>query len=1477
MGTSGPVEPFSPLEELAGKKILIIGTTGFLAKVILGMLIERFSVGRIYCLIRETRSKTAADRFFGEVMTSEMMDPLRERFGETFDAFVKEQVVPVAGDLSKPRVGLSDEDYEHLRHEVDVTINSAGLVNFNPPLDTALEANAIGAKEIAEVVATFDKPRLLHVSTCFVSGARSGRIREDTPIPGYFPNQDKDEGITFDWKREISDLQRAIQHVKDRTKDGALEAQFRREALARLKEEGREAHERTVRAAITNQRRRWLAEEQIRVGIERAEQWGWPNIYTFTKALGEQAIATQEGLEWSILRPAIVESSVSYPFPGWNEGMNTSAPLAYLGLHGQVVYPGTNDLILDVVPVDSVASAIIAASAELVRGVNSKVYQVAAGDVNPTSMARVVTLVGLYKRKWVKRQEAEGKISWARARIAERTHPIPRSRKSYERLGAPTINRALKLARGVLDEMEPERYGPIGGLVSRARKATKEAESDIEKVVDVFDLFMPFIWENKFVFITRNTRDMFDRMNDADRALLPYGIEDMDWRHYWLDIHLPGLEKWVFPKLDQTGPKRIAIPRDYRDLAELFASRTTEHGRRTAFRIVKEDGVADSFTYRDVEKAAHGVAAFLKEKGFGKGDRILLVSEGRPEWGMSYFGIVLAGATAVPIDVDLSRAEMANIANAAGAKGAIVSPKMAKTLADATNGNGEIAPFPCPRWGFDLVFANAHEIETIKLPKRKPEDVASIIFTSGTTGRPKGVVLTDRNFAALTARMSALFELNRTDSLLSVLPPHHTFEFSAGLLMPIASGASITYLEDRTPELISKAFDETPVTAMIGVPALWETLHRKLVRGIEDQGKIVEIVIRSLMKANSWLRDRTGMNPGRWLFRPMHDALGGRMRYIVSGAAPLKPGLFKDLRGMGFSVYEGYGLTEAAPVVTVGWPGMKTPPGSVGWPLPGLEVRISEEDDAGVGEIIVRGPTIMSGYLEDEEATASALKKGWLHTGDRGRLDEDGRLFIVGREKDTIIDTSGKNVYPDEIEELYEGSTLIKELSVVGVPADSGTGERVAALVVPDYEADDAKERNLSPDEVREEIRTHFRDVGSKLPFARRVKIMHLWEGELPRTSTRKVKRAVVREEIIRLENAVGAARRANTETSVRQTPEQQSRLWVRRTIAAISQRKVDQVTGSQTLVDGLGFDSLMQLELFTAIEAEFPHARITQEEMSTVETVDHVVRLAARDKSTEPSDRAEQVGNKEEERPFHLPKPVATLGKSMLGKAQQLSYERLLDVHVEGEGNIPANRNFIVASNHSSHLDMGLVKYALGPFGRDLRTLAAKDYFFDDPYRRMYFENFTNLLPMDRHGSLKKSLRLASEAIKNGESLLIFPEGTRARDGVMIGFKPAIGHLCLVERVDILPMFLGGTHDALPVGAAMPQARKLVVKIGDPVRHDVMAKETKGMSKSEAYRYIAYKVEDIVRDLGNLPPREPEEPRRRRRTKDVTVQADET
>src|SRR6185295_14006462 len=241
---------------------------------------------------------------------------------------------------------------------------------------------------------------------------------------------------------------------------------------------------------------------------------------------------------------------------------------------------------------------------------------------------------------------------------------------------------------------------------------------------------------------------------------------------------------------------------------------------------------------------------------------------------------------------------------------------------------------------------------------------------------------------------------------------------------------------------------------------------------------------------NRSLRDKLpwDFGGGKLLFFPVHRKLGGRMRLLITGGSALPPDTLKAFRGLGFNLYEGYGMTESSPVLTVTRPGDKIVAGSVGRALPGIDVRIDQPDPSGVGEVIAKGPNVMTGYFENADATAQTLQNGWLHTGDLGRIDGDGNLFIVGRKKEMILGPSGENVYPDELEELYRDSKYIKEISVVGLPTEGGH-ETVAALIVPDYEAGEG----LGREAIRDQVREHIKRVGKGLALYKRIKIVHLW------------------------------------------------------------------------------------------------------------------------------------------------------------------------------------------------------------------------------------------------------------------------------------------------------------------------------------------------------------------------------------------------
>jgi len=511
--------------------------------------------------------------------------------------------------------------------------------------------------------------------------------------------------------------------------------------------------------------------------------------------------------------------------------------------------------------------------------------------------------------------------------------------------------------------------------------------------------------------------------------------------------------------------------------------------------------------------------------------------------------------------------------------------------------------------------------------------------------------------------------------------------------------------------------------------------------------------------------------------------------------------------------------------------------GTVGKPLPGVEVRISDPDASGVGEVIARGPNVMLGYYEDEAATRKTLVERWLYTGDLGRVDDDGNLYLVGRSKEIIVDTNGKNVYPDELEEIYANSPYIKELSIVGL-AD-GIGEKVACLVV----ADDEFDISLSRAALHRLVEEHFREVSASLPYFKRVKVLHFTDIELPRTATRKVKRR----EVVQIMESLEESQKSGRRSSVQDTANADS-MWLLGVVATVANRPRSEVSIDSRLSD-LGFDSLMFVELATAIEG-VGGSISAPERFNEIQDVRELLTVVSRHPGASTKEATKIEDGRKGDDEIHVPAFVRTAGNKAGDFLQRFLYEQFLRAHYEGRSNIPPHTNFIVAANHASHLDMGLTKMALGEYGKDLVALAAADYFFDTKYKRAVMENFTNLVPMERTGSLRQSLRHAKSFLDRGYNALIFPEGTRSMTGIMADFKPVVGYLALHARVGILPMFLDGTYEAMPKGTTIIKNRNVGARIGRFLEIEELEEMTKGMPRAEAYRLIAARVRHEVVNL---------------------------
>src|SRR5215471_4917357 len=440
---------------LARKGVLFLGATGFLGKVTLSMLLTRYGgeLDRIYVLSRRGSSGSARRRFQDQVATSEPFKPFWDELGEEQGArFLESKCQVLEGDITSPACGLTLEQLQQLKGKVQVAVNCAGLVSFNPSLEVGLNVNTLGVRNVVEVCHVLAIP-LIHVSTAFVAGNRSGLVFEDEEVNGYFPKKDELDGRDFSLEQEMVDCQKVVARIREKAEDKALTSTFRQRALDRLAHEGRDSSdEKTLRLAVGRERKLWLSNELTRLGMERAQHWGWPNTYTYTKSLGEQVIVGTPDLSYAILRPSIVESALRYPFPGWNEGFTTSAPLAFAGIKGQREIPGNETAILDMVPVDLVAGAMIAITAQLLTSKERRVYHLASGDVNPFMAQRSVELVGLYRRRHF-RSKSSGNPFWNE--LMSRIEPQAVSRRVFETRSAPLVAKAARFLRGVIDEVKP--------------------------------------------------------------------------------------------------------------------------------------------------------------------------------------------------------------------------------------------------------------------------------------------------------------------------------------------------------------------------------------------------------------------------------------------------------------------------------------------------------------------------------------------------------------------------------------------------------------------------------------------------------------------------------------------------------------------------------------------------------------------------------------------------------------------------------------------------------------------------------------------------------------------------------------------------------------------------------------------------------------------------------------------------------------
>ncbi len=768
-------------------------------------------------------------------------------------------------------------------------------------------------------------------------------------------------------------------------------------------------------------------------------------------------------------------------------------------------------------------------------------------------------------------------------------------------------------------------------------------------------------------------------------------------------------------------------------------------------------------SYRQLWGAIARAAERLRELGLVPGDRVALSGPNRPEWVAACLGAQLAGLTVAPLDPELGPEELESILSFLEPRAVLCARELAPRF---------------QRPGAPLVELESLEPAPLDGPGPEPlpfppDRPICILFTSGSTSHPKGVELTEANFRHNVEMLAALPGLiDHRDRVLALLPLHHVYPFTATVLLPLCLGAGVIYPRSLKGEDLAHAARQERATILVAVPAVLRAMHRRIADRLEQAPFFRRLLFRLLRKP-AGLGIERGRRPGKWLFRPLHRRMPA-LRFIACGGAHLEAGLHRELAIFGFRVIEAYGLSETAPVAALN--SLQRPVfGSVGKPAPGVEIRLEQFDprlpDA---EVLVRGPNVMRGYFRQPELTAAAFRDGWLRTGDLGRFDREGNLYLTGRSSEVIVMSSGKNVYPDELEERYlRRVPLAEELGIIRL--EEGGRDLLAAVVHPSREA--LGRRRTS--RIYEDIRFEVENAGRGLPAHQRVQRVILLEEPLPRTRLGKLRRWRIRELVEERRRSIG------TEVPAGREPTGDPVLdfvaaWL----------KLDRtLIGRENLETDLELDSLAILDLVSAFERQFG-LRLGEEQAAAVVTVGDLRRLA---EETPPQARTPRPEDQPLEQVVDLPGggpagALRGLGRLKLGFLARVFYHGRLT----GAERLP-QPPFILAPNHLSMAD-GPLLFALLP-----RRIARETFFVAtaEVFDRAPFSWITYPARVIRTGTLRttaSSVQYARELLRRGKVVCIFPEGKRSLDGRTDQPRPGIGRLAAELGVPIVPVRIEGT-----------------------------------------------------------------------------------
>ncbi len=841
------------------------------------------------------------------------------------------------------------------------------------------------------------------------------------------------------------------------------------------------------------------------------------------------------------------------------------------------------------------------------------------------------------------------------------------------------------------------------------------------------------------------------------------------------------------------------------NIASFVFSRTKNFSNKPCFIVKDSSGFRRPISFHEFNDQVLKLSSILRQKFPQPHFKIGLWGENRIEWAAMALATWHAGGILVPLMHIATEQEIQTIVNRALLDGLFISPKLWPSLGT------RLADFNVPSiYSLDFITTRDRNLKfeslgdllqqkkTTFLPKFEDtktlaDDIAVLIFTSGTTGNPKGVMLSHGNILTNILDTIDVVPNGEHDRFVSVLPLSHMFELVGGFTVCHTKGGCISFPDSLKPDDVISELKAQKATALASVPLFFEILDRTINDKLKALSPTMQLILglfKPLVRKYPWI--------GKIIFNKVHAVFGGSMKFFMSGGAKIDPDIILRFKSLGIDMFQGYGLTETSPVISISSKN-RDKYGSVGKVVDSLKIKLSDEVN-GEGEICVQGPSVFKGYFEDPFSTAAAFSDGWFHTGDVGHFDEERYLFLTGRKKDMIVTPNGKNIYPEEVEYYLKTSPHFSDVTVLGM--NTGRGESVHAVIV----------TTLPEAEVWAEIER----LSANLSDYKKVHSLTLTTRELPKTATKKVRKHLLREMITNGEMGQGAVS-AHDFIGTPLDVSNRDEAWLLQRLKLILKR--EEIFKEQSLKHDLGLDSLTFMELISTVETHFV-IRVEDSEFEKILKVSDLLDLKKRGRGSVNLELEKPVA-KIQSFDFHLnnSKSMNFMRPIFNFIFLKIIFKMFFRLSATFDESIWKKRSFILTPNHSSHLDL-LTLFAVLPLKlcNSTYAVAADDYFFDHPLKSFVVRLLFNAVPFKRKARVEDSFKVCEEILAEGGNLVIFPEGTRSSDGRIHEFKPGVGRLLAGKNSVAIPTYIKGAYDAFPKGASFPSAKPIEVHFALPL-----------------------------------------------------------